>query len=52
MSWILPVTLVLVAGLVMGALHFVFLRWMARPTEPDVVREPAAAEPAKEDHRP
>ena len=51
MSWILPVTLVLVAGLVMGAIHFVFVRWMARQTEPAAVVERAAAE-STTDHRP
>ena len=34
MSWIMPVTLVLLAGVVIGAAHFVFVRWMARQTEP------------------
>jgi hypothetical protein len=51
MSWILPVTLVLVVGLVIGAIHFLFVRWMARQTEPATVREPAAAE-STPDRRP
>ena len=45
MSWILPVTLVLIAGFVIGAAHFAFVRWMARQAEP------AAAE-STTDHRP
>jgi len=33
MSWILPLTLVLLAGVLVGAIHFVFVRWMSRQSE-------------------
>ncbi len=33
MSWILPLTLVLFACVLVGAIHFVFVRWMTRQSE-------------------
>lgn len=33
MSWILPLTLVLFACVLVGAIHFVFVRWMPRQSE-------------------
>ncbi len=37
MNWFLPITLVLVVALVVAAIHFVFMRWMA--SQPEPVRE-------------
>lgn len=34
MSWLLPLSLVLLAGIVMGAGHMLFVRWMQRATAP------------------
>jgi hypothetical protein len=39
MNWILPVSLVFLAGLVMAAAHFLFVRWMQRASEPAPIRE-------------
>jgi hypothetical protein len=44
MNWLLPIALVLFAGIVFAAGHFVFVRWMARMSEP----APAADEPTSE----
>jgi hypothetical protein len=44
MNWLLPIVLVLFAGIVFAAGHFVFVRWMARMSEP----APVAEEPAPE----
>ena len=43
-SWILPLTLVLFACVLVGAIHFVFVRWMARLSERSLVHEPVADE--------
>jgi hypothetical protein len=32
MSWLLPLSLVLLVGIVMGAGHILFVRWMQRAT--------------------
>lgn len=36
MSWLLPLALVLLVGIIMGAAHLLFMRWMQRstPAEP------------------
>ena len=34
MTWLLPLTLVLLASLALAALHFAFTRWLARQPEP------------------
>jgi len=34
MSWILPVTLVMIVGILMAAAHFLFMRWMQRSSAP------------------
>ena len=39
MSWLLPVTIVLLASLLLAAVHFVFTHFLAR------LSEPARAEP-------
>jgi hypothetical protein len=44
MSWMLPLTLVLFASIVVGAIHFMFVRWMARQSGRSLVREPDADE--------
>jgi hypothetical protein len=47
MSWLLPMTLVLLAGIVFAAGHFAFVRWMARMSEPATVTEESDAEPGR-----
>ena len=44
MNWLLPMVLVLLAGVVFAAGHFFFVRWMARMSEPT----PVADEPAQQ----
>ena len=44
MNWLLPIVLVLFAGIVFAAGHFVFVRWMARISEPAPVAEDRAPE--------
>jgi hypothetical protein len=39
MNWILPVSLVFLAGLVMAGAHFLFVRWMQRESDPAPVPE-------------
>jgi hypothetical protein len=34
MTWILPVALVMIIGILMAAAHFLFMRWMQRSSEP------------------
>jgi hypothetical protein len=36
MSWLIPLTIVLLASLALGAVHFAFTRWLAR--QPESVR--------------
>ncbi len=49
MTWLLPIALVLVAALLLAAIHWVFVRWMASQTEAERVHEPAAPESAEAD---
>jgi len=42
MNWLLPITLVLVVALIVAAIHFVFMRWVAG--QPVPVPESDAAE--------
>jgi len=44
MNWLLPMALVLLSGIVFAAGHFVFVRWMARLSEPATVTEESDAE--------
>jgi hypothetical protein len=44
MSWFLPLSLVLLVGIVMGAGHLLFVRWMQRTT----ATEPIADSPSDE----
>jgi len=44
MNWLLPMAFVLLAGIVFAAGHFVFVRWMARMSEPATVTEESDAE--------
>ena len=37
MSWLLPLFLVLLVGIVMGAGHILFVRWMQRASAPEVI---------------
>jgi hypothetical protein len=39
MNWFLPITLVLIVALAVAAIHFVFIRWMARQPEPTAIPE-------------
>jgi hypothetical protein len=39
MNWLLPITLVLAVALLVAAIHFVFMRWMARQPAPVPVYE-------------
>lgn len=34
MNWLLPVTLVLLASILLAGVHYVFTRWLARQSEP------------------
>ena len=47
MNWLLPIVLILCAGIVFAVGHFVFVRWMARMSGPT----PVADEPAPERRR-
>jgi hypothetical protein len=44
MSWILPLSLVLLVGILMGAGHLLFVRWMQRAA----AAEPIADSPSDE----
>jgi hypothetical protein len=48
MNWLLPITLVLAVALVVAAIHFVFMRWMARQPELLPAPEPLADDPSIE----
>ena len=39
MNWILPVSLVALAALVIAGAHFLFVRWMQRASEPAPIPE-------------
>jgi len=39
MSWLLPLSLVLLVGIVMGAGHILFVRWMQRASAPDPIAD-------------
>jgi hypothetical protein len=39
MSWLLPLSLVLLVALAMAGAHFLFVRWMARRPEPVVAHD-------------
>jgi len=34
MTWLIPLTIVLLASLALAAVHFLFTRWIARQSEP------------------
>ena len=44
MNWLLPMSLVLLAGIIFAAGHFAFVRWMARMSEPEPVTEDSDAD--------
>ena len=44
MNWLLPIVLVMFAGIVFAAGHFAFVRWMARLSEPAPVAEERASQ--------
>ena len=44
MNWLLPIALVLVVALLVAAIHFVFMRWLARQNVPAPVLESDLAE--------
>jgi hypothetical protein len=44
MSWILPLSLVLLVGILMGAGHLLFVRWMQRATAPEPIADDASDE--------
>ena len=39
MNWILPVSLVFLAGLLIAGAHFLFVHWMQRASEPAPIPE-------------
>ena len=39
MSWILPLSLVLLFGILMGAGHLLFVRWMQRASAPGPIAD-------------
>jgi hypothetical protein len=43
-SWFLPLSLVLLVGIVMGAGHLLFVRWMQRATAPEPIADNASDE--------
>ena len=49
MNWLLPITLVLIAVMTVAAIHFVFMRWLARQPDPATIGEPEA--PQRTDER-
>lgn len=44
MNWLLPMSLVLLAGIIFAAGHFAFVRWMARISERAPVTEESDAD--------
>jgi hypothetical protein len=44
MSWILPLSLVLLVGILMGAGHLLFVRWMQRATGSEPIADNASDE--------
>jgi hypothetical protein len=48
MSWLLPLSLVLLVGIVMGAGHLLFVRWMQRATSPEPIADNASNERSDE----
>ena len=42
MSWLLPLSLVLLVGILMGAGHLLFVRWMQRATAPEPTADNAS----------
>jgi len=51
MNWLLPVTLVLLAGVLIGGLHALFIRWMARHMAPAVIPDRTPNEHTPDDSR-
>ena len=46
MHWLLPLSLVLLVALLLAAIHFAFMRWMIRQSDPATVRDPETPQPA------
>jgi hypothetical protein len=44
MSWILPLSLVLLVGILMGAGHLLFVRWMQRATTAEPIADSTSGE--------
>jgi hypothetical protein len=44
MSWLLPLSLVLLVGILMGAGHLLFVRWMQRATTAEPIADNASDE--------
>jgi hypothetical protein len=42
MSWLLPLSLVLLVGILMGAGHLLFMRWMQRTSAPEPTADSAS----------
>jgi hypothetical protein len=42
MRWLLPLSLVLLVGIVMGAGHILFMRWMQRTSAPEPTADSAS----------
>jgi hypothetical protein len=44
MSWLLPLSLVLLVGILMGVGHLLFVRWMQRASAPEPIADNASGE--------
>ena len=44
MSWLLPLSLVLLVGIVVGAGHLLFMRWIQRTSAPEPTADSASDE--------
>lgn len=44
MHWLLPLTIVLLASILLAVVHFLFTRWLARQSEPVRTDSPGGAD--------